>query len=97
MGAASPISEDEFLVEQTHKTQYNHRPPDIIPNLIAKIRPHLWTTVLSTPPYRHYYLYACPDGDEGELLPQLLSMYALMYYLGSITRYRPQWHILLKN
>jgi hypothetical protein len=29
-------------------------------------------------------------GERAAVLPQLLSVYALMYYLGSITRYRPQ-------
>lgn len=30
-----------------------------------------------------------PAGEAAQTLPQLLSIYALAYYLGSITRYRP--------
>jgi hypothetical protein len=36
-------------------------------------------------------LYANPSQNK-QVLPQLLSIYAIMFYLGSITRYRPLWY-----
>ena len=46
-------------------------------------------TVSTVTPYRRYYVYLCPPAERPALLPQLLSIYAISYYLGSITRYRP--------
>ena len=62
---------------------------EAIPRLIAAVRPVLWRTVLSTPPYHRYYLYAAPPSDQAMVLPQMASAYALLFYFGSITRYRP--------
>ena len=58
-------------------------------NLVKSVRDYLWVTVASVPPYRRYYLYLAPTADHAQLLPQLLSIYAVTFYLGSITRYRP--------
>ena len=57
--------------------------------LVAGVRQSLWMTVSILPPYRRYYVYLRPQGEQGEVLPQLLSMYAMTFYFGSITRYRP--------
>ncbi len=57
--------------------------------LFDSIRPYLWVTVSTIPPYRRHYVYTRPSTDSNQVLPQLLSIYALSYYLGSITRYRP--------
>lgn len=75
--------------EQTQSAHYTSRPSDILAGLSSGFRPFLWVTVLSLPPYRKYYLYAAPGAEQRQVLPQLLSIYAVMYYLGSITRYRP--------
>jgi hypothetical protein len=53
------------------------------------VRHHLWRTILIMPPYRRYYLYAAPAAEHPQVLPQVLSIYTLTYYLGSIVRYRP--------
>jgi YaaC-like Protein len=53
------------------------------------IRPILWATVATVPPYRRHYVYLRPPAEAPQILPQLLSIYALAYYFGSITRYRP--------
>lgn len=45
--------------------------------------------VIKVPPYRRHYVYLRPPGETTQVLPQMLSIYALAYYLGSITRYRP--------
>ncbi|NDV01534.1 YaaC family protein [Pseudoroseicyclus tamaricis] len=71
------------------KYQANH-PADSLEELAHSLRENLWATVATVPPYRRYYAYLCPQPERGSLLPQLLSVYALTYYLGSVTRYRPQ-------
>jgi hypothetical protein len=75
--------------EQTATVLYQHRPSDEIHQLVAVARPYLWVTVASVPPYRRYYAYLAPTAEHPALLPQLLSIYAVTFYLGSITRYRP--------
>lgn len=66
-------------------TKYaNHLQP-----LFDSVRPYLWSTVATIPPYRRHYVYLRPSSENDQVLPQLLSIYALAYYLGSITRYRP--------
>jgi hypothetical protein len=70
--------------------RYSSRLSDALDRLITvPVKNSLWTTVASIPPYRRYYLYMAPLRDHQQVLPQLLSIYAVMYYLGSITRYRP--------
>ncbi len=67
----------------------NNFAADHLHHLIAKLRPNLWTTVSAIPPYGRYYIYLSPPAEAAHRLPQLLSMYAVTFYLGSITRYRP--------
>jgi hypothetical protein len=71
---------------------------DQLHELVAAIRPNLWMTVSILPPYRRYYIYLCPQSERAHLLPQLLSMYAMTFYFGSITRYRPhRFDVLLQG
>src|SRR5205085_8694312 len=69
---------------------YAHRASDSIADLIAPIRQHLWAAVTTTRPFREYYLYRAPSSEQSQVLPQLISIYALTFYFGSITRYRRQ-------
>ncbi len=62
---------------------------DKVQELSKLIKDRIWSVVSTVPPYRKYYLYACPLAEQPHVLPQLLSIYAISYYLGSITRYRP--------
>jgi hypothetical protein len=75
--------------EQITPRTYTHRPSDEVLALIGTVREILWVTVASVPPYRRYYLYLSPSAEHSQLLPQLLSIYAITFHLGSITRYRP--------
>jgi hypothetical protein len=75
--------------EQAGKVNYRQRASDNLSELSATMRNLLWVTVASVPPYRRYYLYVCPAAERDNVIPQLLSIYALTFYLGSITRYRP--------
>ena len=47
----------------------------------------LWRSITIMPPFRKYYVYVADPQDT--LLPQLCSIYLIFFYLGSITRYRP--------
>lgn len=76
---------------------YSARPSDEIPNLIAAVRPYIWSTVTTVKPFRKYYLYFCPVEEHAQVLPQITSMYAVFFYLGSVTRYRPQHFESLLN
>jgi hypothetical protein len=75
--------------EQIIPQSYTQRASDKVAGLAAITRRFLWTIVSSVPPYRRYYLYPAPMAEHAEVLPQLASVYAVMFYLGSITRYRP--------
>lgn len=70
--------------------QYTGRPADKLQDLVQSIRDDLWSNVTSVPPYRKYYVHLSPRAETNSRLHQLLSIYALFYYLGSVTRYRPQ-------
>jgi hypothetical protein len=84
--------------EQCVPEHYSGYPSDRLNELIHVIRPMLWLTVSTTSPYRRYYLYLCPANELPTLLPQMLSIYAISYYLGSITRYRPhQYPLIVKG
>lgn len=69
---------------------YSHRPSDVIQDVVNVVKPHLWVNVLSIPPYKRYYLYVAPSAETANVMHQVLSIYALFYYLGSVTRYRPK-------
>jgi putative hemolysin len=64
-------------------------PADEFQPVIDGLRDRIWVTVATVPPYRRYYVYLAPTVEHPFLLPQILSIYALIFYLGSITRYRP--------
>ncbi|KAB2907523.1 MAG: hypothetical protein F9K30_23850, partial [Dechloromonas sp.] len=76
-------------LEQLVPTKYTGRPTDTLQNLVHSLRGKIWATVSEGRPYRRYYAYLAPTSEHPEVLPQLLSIYAVVFYLGSITRYRP--------
>jgi hypothetical protein len=79
-----------ICLEQTqpHQCQNNYV-ADQLHHLVNAVRLNLWAAVSSVPPYRRYYVYLSPLAEAAQRLPQILSIYAVTYYLGSITRYRP--------
>jgi hypothetical protein len=72
--------------EELAPLEYGDRPSDQIAELVSRNRPLLWRIATSTPPYRRYYLYVSPTRTDW---PQVASLYALIFYFGSVTRYRP--------
>lgn len=75
--------------EQIVATSYTGRPTDSVQQAVDTLRSGVWATVSEGQPYRRYYAYLAPVSEHPEVLPQLLSIYAVIFYLGSITRYRP--------
>jgi hypothetical protein len=49
----------------------------------------VWETVKIASPYRKPYVYCCPTGERRSRLPQMLSIYLLMFFFGQVTRYSP--------
>ncbi|MGD0923289.1 MAG: YaaC family protein [Terriglobia bacterium] len=87
--ARVPAEPDVVCLEKKLPDSYTHRPSDVLMNVVDGIRHSLWSCVLIVPPYLRYYLYVPPREERARVLPQLLSMYMVMFFLGSITRYRP--------
>jgi hypothetical protein len=77
-------------IEKQVPHRYGHRPSDDLLKVISEVRSALWASILVVPPYAKYYLYISPPAKRRQVLPQLLSIYVVMFFLGSITRYRPQ-------
>lgn len=82
-------NEQMVCLEKKMPDSYTHRPSDHLMKVIEPIRHRLWSSVLTLPPYTRYYLYLAPPGERPRVLPQMLSIYLIMFFLGSITRYRP--------
>lgn len=90
------VKSDEYIngrlllkFEQSAPLEYTGRPSDKLEELVNSIKNHIWSAVLRMPPYRKNYLYLSPTSESSDRLPQILSIYAFIYYLGSVTRYRP--------
>jgi YaaC-like Protein len=64
-------------------------PADEFQPVIAPIRNLIWAVVATAQPYRRYFVYLAPAAEHPFVMPQLLSIYAITYYLSSVTRYRP--------
>ena len=73
--------------EQLAGTPYGDRAADVVMDSVQEVRRLLWQTVTSSAPYRRFYLYLSPAGEAR--LPQWMSVYALFFWLGSLTRYQP--------
>lgn len=85
----SPVPRKLIRFEQVKPMPYTGRPADILQKLVDTLRGKIWSTVSSGQPYRRYYAYLAPVAEHADILPQLASIYAVIFYLGSITRYRP--------
>lgn len=89
--ACNEKKDDRSLIclEQDAAIAYGHRPADQVQTLVNSLKHKLWRTVLIAPPYRKYYLYPAPPVEHPQVVPQIISIYAVTFYLGSIVRYRP--------
>lgn len=81
-------SERGWLVfEQTKPISYTRRPSDEVHTLVKVLEAKVWPVVRAVPDYRRYYLSVYSPATSR--LHPILSVYALCFYLGSVTRYRP--------
>ncbi len=82
---------DVFCLEQTSTITYTGRPTDVVLDLVDSSRPWLWQIVTAYPEegYRRYYLHLTGVNDANRQ-PQLASMWMLIFFFGSMVRYRPQ-------
>lgn len=81
------VSSEYHVLEQTTPTLYTGRAADVVVDAVEGIRPMLWQTITANPPYRRYYLYLSPTDEKR--MPQWLSIYSTLFWLGSLTRYQP--------
>jgi hypothetical protein len=82
-------------LEQVKPVTYTHRATENVLELVNLVRPLLWRIVSAVPgsSYRRYYVYLDPsDAEEPHAtvrVSQIEATWALMFYLGSVVRYRP--------
>lgn len=82
--------DSSLVCESRDVMAYSARPSDVVLGLVRTIDQHVWTTVTTSKPYRSHYLYCPSSRPRVGRLPQLGAIYAIAFYLGSVTRYRPQ-------
>jgi hypothetical protein len=75
--------------QQRRPESYSTEPAEALAQIILKTRNKFWETAKVTSPYRKPYVYCCPSTEKNARLPQMLSVYLLMFFLGSVTRYSP--------
>jgi hypothetical protein len=75
--------------QQRTMTSYTTDPAEALAQIGSKMRTKIWETVKIDSPYRKLYVYCCPAAEKRARLPQLLSIYLLMFFLGYVTRYTP--------
>lgn len=82
---------DLLCFEQTTPVGYTGRPTDVVPDLVEVCRPRLWQIVTSYPEegYRRYYVHLTPP-NETSRQPQVAAIWMLIFFFGSMVRYRPQ-------
>jgi hypothetical protein len=68
---------------------YVANPAEAVFRVMERVRNDIWETVKVASPYRKPYIYCAPPSERVARLPQLLSIYLLMFFLGSVTRYTP--------
>jgi hypothetical protein len=80
---------DVVCFQQRNPESYGTDAAEALARIILKAKNRVWETVKITSPYRKPYIYCCPSSERKARLPQMLSVYLLMYFLGSVTRYSP--------
>lgn len=85
---AYATANDLHAFEQKKATPYaTGRASDVVMESVATVRRDIWQTVTATSPFRRFYLYMSPVTEVR--LPQWMSTYSLLFWLGSLTRYQP--------
>jgi hypothetical protein len=89
-GEFEAISLGELIcLQQKTSEHYNIDPGEALNRIVRGVRNSVWETVKIVSPYRKSYIYCCPPSEQRARLPQIISIYLFMFFLGSITRYFP--------
>jgi len=80
---------DLVCFQQRTPESYAGDPAEALAQVIQKRRNRIWETVKTASPYRKAYIYCTPPAEQSKRLPQMVSIYLLMFFLGSVTRYSP--------
>jgi hypothetical protein len=83
------VRTDMLHFEQFTPQVYQTKPTEALRQLSATSSKHVWCIMRTVPPYRRYYLWA--GSSPADLLNPVLSVYLVLFYLGSVTRYRPYY------
>ena len=84
---AYAVDKDLHSFEQVSATSYTSRASDVVMDNVATVRQDIWQMITTTSPFRRFYLYLSPLTETR--VPQWMSVYALLFWLGSMTRYQP--------
>jgi hypothetical protein len=87
--AATPLAPGLVCYQMRNPRNYVTDPAEGAFQVVEEVKNLIWETVKTASPYRKYYIYCAPPGEQGKRLPQMLSIYLLMFFLGSVTRYSP--------
>jgi len=79
---------ETICLEQINVLHFQRNPSNIINELSSQLKNDLWEILVNTTPYKKYYLLL--EQPPFLRINQWCNIYALSYYLGSITRYRPK-------
>jgi len=82
---------DWMCLEQKAALAYTGRPTDVLLDLVEPMKHKLWRIITTMPErgYRKYYIHLTPPAEQNRL-PQIASLWCLIFYFGSVVRYRPQ-------
>ena len=87
--AHDPVREDLVCFQQRTPQSYSTDAAEALFRVVGRVRNSIWETVKVASPYRKPYIYCSPTAERTARLPQMLSVYLLMFFLGSVTRYTP--------
>jgi hypothetical protein len=80
---------DLVCFQHRNPDNYATDPGEALAEILRRTKNRIWETVKTASPYRKFYLYLSPPAEQRSRLPQMLSVYLLMFFMGSITRYSP--------
>jgi hypothetical protein len=84
-----PSAPEMVCYQMRNPRMYSTAAAETAFQIIEDMKNRVWETVKTASPYRKYYIYFAPPGEQNKRLPQMLSIYLLMFFLGSVTRYSP--------
>jgi hypothetical protein len=87
-GFLPPIP-DCYHYQQKKPLVYASEPGGALAKIVQSAKNLFWETVKLDSPYRKSYIYCCPTREHKVRMPQMLSIYLLMFILASVTRYFP--------